>query len=117
MERKKVAAGIADDLFAAEDAIDQALSRTAALLANMAGNRRRANISAVVGQEMFDTTLGVIAGLTDSRRQIIATHHNLATVRDKIGLRHVSFGPIDKPDEYEPRGLAPLRVVPDEQAA
>ncbi len=103
MKRRHVAQKVADQLFITERAIEQALREAATLTCMLPEARLEANLSAVVGQTAFDGASGTIALLTRARASIIDTHNGLAEVRDKVGLRHVAFGPVDKPEENPPR--------------
>lgn len=111
MKRKILGHKVADQLFAAEAAIDGALSAVAALTALLPNARIEARLSAVVGQGVFDRSSQTIAALTEARRGIVETHRELTGVRDSIGLRAVSFGGEDKPDEGNPPADARLRAV------
>ncbi|WP_269714726.1 hypothetical protein [Caulobacter sp. NIBR2454] len=97
MERKKVALEIAQDLFAAEAAIDAAYAATATLAATLADGRVRAKLSAVIGQDAFDKISQVMVRQAEVRGVMIQAHHALAQAQTDIGLRHVAFGFPDKP--------------------
>ena len=111
MKRKILGHQVAGQLFAAEAAIDGALSAVAALAAMLPAARVEARLSAVVGQGVFDRSSQTIAALTEARRGIVATHRELSGVQNSIGLRAVSFGGEDKPDENTPPVDARLRTV------
>lgn len=112
MKRKILGHKIADQLFAAEAAIDCALSAVATLTAMLPNARIEANLSAVVGQGVFDRSCQTIAALTEARRGIVETHRELTDVQHRIGLGAVSLGGVDKPDETLPPQLARgLRTV------
>lgn len=106
MKRRIVANGVAERLFTAEDAIDQALARVAELAAALPSARMEANVSAVVGQRAFERSAEAMASLAAARRGIVELHAELAEVRDRVGLRGVAFGGSDKPEETKPKGLA-----------
>ncbi len=99
---------VADDLFAAEAAIDNALAAAARLTGAMTEARMEANVSAVVGQDAFDGVSETLAALTSARRSIVRTHNGLAVVKDQVGLRTVNIGGAFKP---------PHAVVQAENAA
>lgn len=103
MKRKIVAHQVADQLFAAEAAIDSALSAVASLTAMLPTARMDARISAVVGQSVFERTSETIAALATARRGIVETHRELSGVQAEIGLRHVALGGWEKPPEDVPR--------------
>lgn len=104
MKRKIVAHKVADQLFAAEAAIDNALSAVAALAALLPNARIEARLSAVVGQAVIDRTSETIAALAQARSGIVETHHELHGVQGQIGLGAVAVGGWDKPEENLPMG-------------
>lgn len=111
--RIEAAQQVADRLFAAEVAIDAALTAAAELNAVIPVARTRANISAVVGQCAVESAAGTLSALVNARRYIVDTHNRLKETQDQIGLRTVSFGGgTDKP----PPADAQLRVVEKEAA-
>lgn len=110
MQRKIIGHRVADQLFAAEAAIDGALSAVAALTAMLPNARIEARLSAVVGQGVFDCSSRTIAALTEARRGIVATHHELSGVQHSVGLGALALGGDDKPDENEPP-ISRLRTV------
>lgn len=116
MKRKIIGHQVADQLFAAEAAIDSALSAVATLTAMLPTARMEANLSAVVGQGVFDCSSQTIAALTEARRGIVATHHELSNVQNAVGLRSVALGGEDKPEENEPP-IGRLRTMAGGRAA
>ncbi|MBI5939553.1 MAG: hypothetical protein HY859_03915 [Caulobacterales bacterium] len=110
MQRKIIGHRVADQLFAAEAAIDCALSAVATLTAMLPNARMEARLSAVVGQGVFDCSSQTIAALTEARRGIVATHNELSGVQHSVGLGAVALGGEDKPDEQEPP-IGRLRTV------
>ncbi|MDP1738414.1 MAG: hypothetical protein Q8L23_13360 [Caulobacter sp.] len=111
MKRKILGHQVADQLFAAEAAIDRALSAVATLTAMLPTMRVEANLSAVVGQSVFERSCQTIAALTEARRGIVDTHHALTEVQRQIGLGAVALGGEDKPDENDPPVGRSLRGV------
>ena len=102
MKRKIVAHKVADQLFAAELAIDRALSETARLTSLLSDARVEAGLSAVVGQSVMDRTCASIVSLAAGRRELVEAHGALAEVKDRIGLRAIAIGGMDKPEENAP---------------
>lgn len=102
MKRKILGHKVADQLFAAEAAIDNALSAVATLAAMLPNARIEANLSAVVGQGVFDRSCQTLMSLTEARRGIVETHRELTEVQHRIGLGAVALGGTDKPDENVP---------------
>jgi hypothetical protein len=116
MKRRIVAHQVADQLFAAETAIDGALSAVATLTAMLPTARIEANLSAVVGQAVVDRTSETIAALADARRGIVEAHRELGGVQSQIGLGAIALGGVDKPEEDIPR-TGRLRTVNRSAAA
>ncbi len=111
MKRKILGHQVADQLFAAEAAIDGALSAVATLTAMLPTARIEARLSAVVGQGVFDRSSQTIAALIEARRGIVETHRELTGVQHSIGLGAVALGGDQKPEENVPPGEARLRTV------
>jgi hypothetical protein len=114
MQIRKSAQDVADHLFAAERAIDEAIRHAAALAGILPQARLEANISAVLGQEAFAGAGRAIATLTEARGELVRTHGALAEVRDRVGLRNTAFGGEIKPDTPK---IARLTVVDDRKQA
>jgi hypothetical protein len=103
MKRKIVAQKVADQLFAAEAAIDRAVSETARLTSLLSDGRVEAGLSATVGQSVMDRTCASIIALSNARGELVGAHEALAVVKDQIGLRAVSIGGMEKPEENIPK--------------
>lgn len=113
--RREVAARVAETLYAAETAVDEALARTSEFFGMMPMARQDAQLSAIVGQPALDHAMQALAALTAARREMVAAHQALSDVQGQIGLGAVNFGGlIDKPD-YPPK--ASLSVVDTKAAA
>ncbi|MDP1631325.1 MAG: hypothetical protein Q8L66_07890 [Caulobacter sp.] len=117
MKRKILAHQVADQLFLAEAAIDNALSAVATLTAMLPNIRIEARLSAVVGQGVIDRSSQTIAALAEARRGIVETHRELSDVQHQIGLGAVSLGGVDKPEENRPPLEGRLRTVADGRQA
>lgn len=91
-ERREAAEQIAERLFAAEAAIDAALTSAAELNAIIPVARSQANLSAVVGQDAIESAAETFAALVRARQQIVATHYRLDEAKTQIGLRTVAIG-------------------------
>jgi hypothetical protein len=100
--RRDAAMKVAESLFAAEEAIDLALARTAEFNGMLATARREAKLSAVVGQDAFDSAASVFAALARARCDIVETHRRLSETKDQIGLRTVAIGDLGKPEGAPP---------------
>ena len=100
-DRRSAAIKIAESLFAAEEAIDNALARAAELNGTMVAARTQANLSAVVGQDAFEVSAAAFATLARARSEIVETHKRLSDVKIQVGLRTVSVGETEKPPYFE----------------
>ena len=87
-----VALEIGRDMAAAEVAIDQAITRVAKLMAKVPEARMRADLSAVVGQHVFDHMGSTISSLTTGRGELVKVHRLLETLRRELHLPEVSYG-------------------------
>jgi D-arabinose 5-phosphate isomerase GutQ len=114
-DRIAAAQDVASALIALENAIDEALACAAAMTIALPKARRRAKVSAVVGQEVTQLTGEALAALFNARANIVAAHHGLAEVRDEMGLRTYGSGALWKisPNQASDAGL---KIV-SEQAA
>ena len=101
----------AEQLFAAEAAIDRALSETASLAGLLPALRLDSGLSAVVGQDAIADVTRAISALAEARGAIVNSHGALNTVKDQIGCRTVSFGANDKPGETPPQGLYEIKAA------
>jgi hypothetical protein len=91
-ERRMAAETVAEALFAAEKAIDAAITQTAALAGLMPATRQSANLSALVGQEALMGAVETMQALALARQSIVATHRQLSIAQRDIGLSAVAFG-------------------------
>ncbi|WP_185965033.1 hypothetical protein [Glacieibacterium frigidum] len=118
-ERRAAAQQVADQLFAAEAAIDAAIAATATLAALMPTVRTQAGAGACIGQDALLKAVATIGKLSDARTEIVATHAALRVAQRQIGLDAVAFGGmVEKigtpPGENGPQGR--LKVVETQQA-
>ncbi|WP_439534908.1 hypothetical protein [Polymorphobacter sp.] len=95
-ERRHAAESIAEQLFAAEAAIDAAIAAVAALTARMPQARIEANLSPMIGHEAFMHASRTCSNLVEARGGICATHEALAVAQKQIGLGAVAFGSLQK---------------------
>lgn len=114
-ERLGAAKDVASKLHALEAAIDDALAYAGELTTAVPAARRRAGLSAVVGQEAIWLTGQSVAALHEARAKIVAAHHAFADVQAQIGLKTRMSG-----DGWKPSLLAaeaqPLTLVTDRAA-
>ena len=98
MKRIDIAKGVAARLFEVEDAIDGSLKQASRLIADMVDARRDLRLAAVVGQAAFARAAATISALAEARGEIVGAHDALAETRDRMGMRTVGLGALDKPD-------------------
>lgn len=91
-KRLKAAQMVAAQLHATEAAIDAALASAAELNAVLPRARCDANLSAVVGNEVFGSAAASLTALVNARSAIVLAHQQLTETKDKIGLRARAFG-------------------------
>jgi hypothetical protein len=91
-QRRLAAETVAEALFAAEKAIDEAIASTAALAGLMPTTRQEANLSALIGQDALMSAINTMQALGVARENIVVTHKHLTVAQHDIGLAAVSFG-------------------------
>ncbi|MBW8302934.1 MAG: hypothetical protein K0M78_03100 [Brevundimonas sp.] len=104
MTRQNIGEALAARLYAAEAAIDQAMTETAALAAALPAARAEAWLSAVAGQKAFSGAAAAIGALAEARGHLVQTHNTLAALARKLGLEALASGPVDKPGDTPPVG-------------
>src|SRR5581483_5664837 len=90
-QRRMAAEQIAGALFEAENAIDAAISKTAALTGVMPALRTQAGASALIGQDAVERASQAIMALAEARRAIVETHKELSVAQTQIGLGAVTL--------------------------
>jgi hypothetical protein len=110
MDKTAVATKVAENLFATEHAIDDALVATSQFLSTMIEARRELQLSPVLGEVAQARVAEAIASLTEARRAIVATHSTLKSVQGKLGVQHTAVGP-ESPEEPVERELPKLRLA------
>jgi hypothetical protein len=110
-KRRNAMEAVAPELFAMESAIDDAILQSTRLTATLINERRKAGLSAVVGQDAIERSSATFSTLIAARREIVATHEELGNLKKQVGLGAVMFGNAgDKPDAVtQPMGS--LRAV------
>ncbi|MBA2934630.1 hypothetical protein HZF05_11040 [Sphingomonas sp. CGMCC 1.13654] len=98
MLNKRLAAGrfVADKLFAAERSVDITYRDLAELNAAIPTARLDANLSAMIGQDVFESSAEAMMLAARMRRLVVEAHARLKAASNEIGLREVSWG-----DEYK----------------
>lgn len=98
-KRRKAMDAVVPELFAMETAIDDAILQSTRLTASLINERRRAGLSAVVGQDAIERSSATFSTLIAARREIVATHEELGSLKKQVGLGAVMIGDAgDKPD-------------------
>ena len=115
-QRRLLGQQLADQLFAAEAAIDAALAATATLAAMMPTARQEAGVAACMGQDAILSVIQTCGDLGQARSNIVATHRALAAVQKQAGLGAVNFGgwvdkEADPADVRSPSGTRQLTPV------
>ncbi len=107
LKRREVGQDVANRLFAAEQAIDIAIARCAELTGFIPAARLDAGLACEVGQEALEYAAESFSALVKARANIIASHKELNTAKDQIGLRGVTSwgGGVGKPFEAQVRHL------------
>lgn len=113
MTRQSIGEALAARLYAAEAAVDLALSETATLAAALPSARADAYLSAVTGQRAFDGAAASISALAEARSHLVQTHATLAALARKMGLDTLAVGPLDKPGDTPPVGATPVAAAPE----
>lgn len=99
MTQTQAAEAIASKLYAAEAALDLALTEAAGLAALLPQARAQAYLSATTGQHAFEGVAGCVCSLTDARGRLVAAHKTLAALARQCGLDALAAGPLDKPED------------------
>jgi predicted dinucleotide-binding enzyme len=102
MSRESIGEALAARLYAAEVAIDAALTETATLTAMLPAARAGSYLSAVTGQKAFDGAAASVTALAEARSHLVDTHNTLAALARRLGLDTVAVGPLDKPEDTVP---------------
>lgn len=92
IQRLNAARRVAAHLFAAEKAIDLAVTRIAELNAALPTARMEANLAAAVGQNAFESSAEAMVSAARVRQLLVTTHKRLSDAGVGIGLREVSWG-------------------------
>ncbi|QBX37601.1 hypothetical protein E4M02_00475 [Brevundimonas sp. S30B] len=103
MTRRQIGRSVAEQLFAAESAIDDALAEAGALASLLPRARQDARLSAVAGHEAVAATAAGLGALTEARGQLVKAHLALAALAAQLGMNDLAVGPLDKPADRPPR--------------
>lgn len=107
---------VADKLFAAERAIDEAISAIAFFQGMLPDAGRRAGLSFGYIQTPMSHLASAGVDLMRARESTGAVHKSLEVIQRATGLGAISYGPyVDKPDQ-SPKPTGRLEVVPAQVA-
>ena len=111
MKRADVAINLAEQLFEAEAAIEQAYRKIGALAQALPEARAQSGMASTVGQAAFQALMESMAGQVQSRGAMISVHEELARIKTLSPYRSVAIGGglkgEDKP-EVRPEGRLAL---------
>lgn len=88
---------VAQDLFATEAAIDEAMMQIAALAMRLPTAGRAGGFAATCGQPVYDSIVEAMAGQARARSAMVDIHNHLAQLKDASPLRTVAIGGGTKP--------------------
>jgi hypothetical protein len=91
-QRLSAAQGVANELFPAEEALEEALLRTSKMAIAVIEGRRHAKLPFASGQEGLAKVHAAAALLIAARAELGAAHAAFRNAQAEIGLRAVSFG-------------------------
>jgi hypothetical protein len=113
VKRRNAMEAVAPELFAMESASDDAILQSTRLTASLINDRRNAGLSAVIGHDAIERSGTTFSTLIAARREIIATHQELGSLKRQVGLGAVMVGGLgDKPDVEQADQAGPtIRAV------
>lgn len=91
-ERLAIAKKLATEVQEAEAAIDNAIAKVGVLMVSLPEAQAKAKLSSVASDDVFGHMNAAVAGLLGGRTSIVAMHNELASMKDKVGLRNVVVG-------------------------
>ncbi|MGV8928153.1 MAG: hypothetical protein ACOH1E_00235 [Brevundimonas sp.] len=110
MNKVETIAGVAEQLYASEQALDAAIAQATTLVQSMINARADLNISAVAGAEAQTKALEAIAGLGVARQAMVACHEHLAKDHRRLGFGAFA-GPFYDKHDTPTTGEHRLRAV------
>ncbi|HEV2364806.1 MAG TPA: hypothetical protein VGS12_11490 [Caulobacteraceae bacterium] len=111
MEKVFVVQRVATQLFAAENAVDSAMSEASTLMTEMLKARKDLGLSATVADGAFAKVAEAIKALGDVRSTLVAAHGELNDAKLRIGVRTKLAGYEDKGNSIEQAGSSTLRAA------
>lgn len=98
---RTLARSVAEDLFATEAAVDEAMMQIAAFTQRLPTASRAAGFAATRGQTVYEALVEAMAAQARVRRSIVDVHEQLADLKQTSALRSVAVGGGSK-DPTEP---------------
>ena len=96
----KFAGLVAQDLKAVEHGFDEVITRAGVMLQTLGEGRRRAGLSACVGQQALVNVGAAINGAIAARGEMVKAHNRFARDARSLGLDWTVLGPLEtKPDD------------------
>ena len=92
MDKHQAAQRVADDLFEAERALDEALARAATAVATASAARQALGVSMKTGASAISKMAEGAAAIAGVRETFAAAHDEIAVVQRAIGVRPNLFG-------------------------
>lgn len=111
MKRVDVAKTLADQLFEAEAAIEDAYRKIGVLAQALPEARANSGMASTVGQMAFQAVMESMAGQVQSRSAMIQVHEELARLKAASPYRSVAIGGGQKSEEPVPRPSGRLALV------
>jgi len=96
MDKALIAQSVANKLFATEDAVDTAIVEASKLMAGLIDARHEMRLSAVVGDDVVAKVAAALGALAEARKAVVESHHELAEVKLRVGIRTKLIGVTDK---------------------
>ena len=99
VKRRTAMEAIVPELLAMESAIDDAILQSTRLTATLINERRNSGLSASVGHDAIERSSATFSTLIVARREMVATHEELGSLKKQVGLGAVMVGGLGtKPD-------------------
>ncbi len=118
MKRVEMVRVGAEQLFLAEQAVEQAFNQVTTLATSLTDMRLKSNLAIGVGRDAMKSITSSIHLLAAVREEMIDAHQHLDSVKTQIGCRTVMIGHLDKPSSdgiiAQPTGL---HIVTDQKTA
>lgn len=114
MDKLMVAQGVANKMWATEQAVDAAIAEAAGLLTGMIEARTELRLSATVGAEASAKVAEAIAVLAQARAALVAAHKEMEETKLRVGIRTKLIGTFGKEiasQTEEDRAVSHLRVA------